>query len=157
MSFPRVFNRLLLLQHGADPLLPDADGRLPLHWCMGNPNPDILSVLLKTSSNLDIKCVSKNVGIQSHLTPTLLSYSACHILHPLSCLTQLVSARDAWGMTPLMWACFLNRPKMVKKLLKHGAELLEKDNDGRTAMHWVKWLSLARSTLTFQPLLLTYA
>jgi ankyrin repeat protein len=40
-------------------------------------------------------------------------------------------------MTPLMWACFHNNEKAVKKLLKHGADINEKDVDGKTAMHWV--------------------
>ncbi len=42
-------------------------------------------------------------------------------------------------MTPLMWACYLNKPVAVKRLLKQNADLLEKDHSGRTAMHWVRW------------------
>jgi len=43
---------------------------------------------------------------------------------------------DASGMTPLMWACYHNRPKNVAKLLKYGADLDEKDIEGKTACHW---------------------
>ena len=41
-------------------------------------------------------------------------------------------------MTPLMWSCYNNSPKSIKRLLKYGAELDEKDIDGKTAMHWVQ-------------------
>jgi ankyrin repeat protein len=40
-------------------------------------------------------------------------------------------------MTPIMWACLHNRPKHVKKLLQYGADLDEKDLEGKTAAHWV--------------------
>jgi ankyrin repeat protein len=40
-------------------------------------------------------------------------------------------------MTPLMWAAYHNRPQHIKKLIEHGAELDEKDIDGKTAFHWV--------------------
>ncbi len=48
-----------------------------------------------------------------------------------------LNATDSAGMTPLMWAAFHNQPKHIRKLLEHGAELDEKDVDGKTAFHWV--------------------
>lgn len=39
-------------------------------------------------------------------------------------------------MTPLMWACYHNRPKNVGKLLKYGADIDEKDIEGKSACHW---------------------
>ena len=66
--------------------------------------------------------------------PFLLHTSPSPAPPPTSCRN---SCRDDLGMTPVMWACFHNRPRIVKRLLKHGADLLEKDNDGKTAMHFV--------------------
>ncbi|EGD76633.1 hypothetical protein PTSG_07746 [Salpingoeca rosetta] len=91
---------LLLIEHGADAVLRDTEGRQPVHWATDNPNAEVMSVLLNRVPNLDINC------------------------------------RDDACMTPIMWACFHNREKIVKMLLKHGADLEEKDIDGKTAMHW---------------------
>eukprot|EP00730_Choanoeca_flexa_P002516 TRINITY_DN11078_c0_g1_i1.p1 TRINITY_DN11078_c0_g1~~TRINITY_DN11078_c0_g1_i1.p1 ORF type:complete len:1134 (+),score=123.20 TRINITY_DN11078_c0_g1_i1:36-3404(+) len=53
-----------------------------------------------------------------------------------SCPQLDINVTDEAGMTPLMWAAYNNAPKMIKRLLKLGAELNEKDIDGKTAMHW---------------------
>ncbi|EDQ85652.1 uncharacterized protein MONBRDRAFT_34181 [Monosiga brevicollis MX1] len=47
-----------------------------------------------------------------------------------------INACDKAQMTPVMWACYHGRPRNVRRLLKYGAELDEKDIDGKTAMHW---------------------
>lgn len=49
-----------------------------------------------------------------------------------------VNQPDKAGMTPLMWAAFHNQPQNVKRLLKYGADLEEKDVEGKTAWHWVR-------------------
>jgi ankyrin repeat protein len=51
-----------------------------------------------------------------------------------------VDARDARGMTPLMWAIVTDRPELaiIKLLLDHGASLVVKTNDGETALDWAR-------------------
>lgn len=89
--------------------------------------------------------------LQSGANPKIRDYDGRLPLHwatdndDLDCLSILagkiggvnVNATDGADMTPLMWAAFHNRPKAVKKLLKYGADVEEKDMDGKTAMHWV--------------------
>jgi ankyrin repeat protein len=99
----------------------DDEGRLPLHWATNNDNPEVISILLKYTPTLNIKYVFM-FGLRFLLVHHHTAYS---------CI-------DKAGMTPLMWACYNNAPKSIKRLLKYGAELDEKDMDGKTAMHWVK-------------------
>lgn len=47
-----------------------------------------------------------------------------------------VNVQDDAGMTPIMWAACFNRHNHVERLVKLGADLLEKDIDGKTAMDW---------------------
>ena len=52
-----------------------------------------------------------------------------------------VNVPDKAGMTPIMWAAYHNKPQHVRKLMQLGADLEEKDVDGKTPMHWVsRWL-----------------
>lgn len=39
-------------------------------------------------------------------------------------------------MTPLMWACYNENETIVNHLLQLGADLNEKDINGKTAAHW---------------------
>lgn len=53
-----------------------------------------------------------------------------------------VNVQDDAGMTPIMWAACFNRHNHVERLVKLGADLLEKDIDGKTAMDW--WVCQSR-------------
>jgi len=44
------------------------------------------------------------------------------------------NVRYAKGMTPLLWALYLNNIKIVKCLRAHGADINLTDNDGRTPL-----------------------
>ena len=48
----------------------------------------------------------------------------------------IVNATDDANMTPLMWAAFHNQIACVSLLLSLGAEVEEKDVEGKTANHW---------------------
>ena len=53
------------------------------------------------------------------------------------------------GMTVLHWAAFHNRPKHVQILMDRGVNVLTKDIDGKTALHWaaqVSWRLLMSSS-----------
>ena len=39
-------------------------------------------------------------------------------------------------MTPLMWSCYNKNELMARRLIELGADVHEKDIDGRTAAHW---------------------
>jgi ankyrin repeat protein len=47
-----------------------------------------------------------------------------------------MNVTDGAGMTPLMWAACYNHPEHVKLLLQLGADVEEKDMDGKTCMDW---------------------
>ena len=49
---------------------------------------------------------------------------------------HIVNATDDANMTPLMWAAFHNQIACVSLLLALGADVEEKDVDGKTANHW---------------------
>lgn len=44
----------LLLRYGADPAARDGWGRTPLHWAMATGNPDVVDILLKTGTPVDV-------------------------------------------------------------------------------------------------------
>ena len=39
-------------------------------------------------------------------------------------------------MTPLMWSCYNKNESIARRLIELGADVHEKDVDGRTAAHW---------------------
>ena len=49
---------------------------------------------------------------------------------------RMVNATDDANMTPLMWAAFHDQISCVSLLLSLGAEVEEKDIEGKTALHW---------------------
>lgn len=49
---------------------------------------------------------------------------------------EFINKAASDGMTPIMYAAYNNRVHHVQSLLEHGADLEEKDVDGKTAMHW---------------------
>ncbi|KAI6660523.1 Ankyrin repeat domain-containing protein 55-like [Oopsacas minuta] len=49
---------------------------------------------------------------------------------------HILNATDDANMTPLMWAAYHNQIACVSLLLSLGAEVEEKDVDGKTANHW---------------------
>ena len=80
-------------------------------------------------------CAPPSLCLSSSLSVSLLLHAS---VDSHNFLIVNYSCRDNASMTPVMWACFHNRSKIVKMLLKHGADLEEKDIDGKTAMHWVR-------------------
>ena len=51
-----------------------------------------------------------------------------------------VNARDADGVTPLMWAGFQNEtPDIFRLLLDAGADVRARDSRGRTPLMWAAW------------------
>lgn len=49
---------LRLLQAGANPILPDSDGRIPLHWATNNLETTCLSVLLQKVKGADVNGIT---------------------------------------------------------------------------------------------------
>lgn len=47
-----------------------------------------------------------------------------------------VNSLDGAEMTPLMWTAFHQNPTVLRHLLALGADVEEKDVEGKTAMHW---------------------
>uniref|UniRef100_A0A1X7SS43 Uncharacterized protein n=2 Tax=Amphimedon queenslandica TaxID=400682 RepID=A0A1X7SS43_AMPQE len=47
-----------------------------------------------------------------------------------------VDVTDGSDMTPLMWSCYNKNELIAKRLIELGADVHEKDTDGRTAAHW---------------------
>uniref|UniRef100_A0A1X7TSE8 Uncharacterized protein n=1 Tax=Amphimedon queenslandica TaxID=400682 RepID=A0A1X7TSE8_AMPQE len=49
-----------------------------------------------------------------------------------------VDVTDGSDMTPLMWSCYNKNELIAKRLIELGADVHEKDTDGRTAAHWIE-------------------
>src|SRR5262249_59333533 len=47
-----------------------------------------------------------------------------------------INASDNKGLPPLMYAVFIERPAIVKLLLKRGANMKVKDHNGESALDW---------------------
>lgn len=49
-----------------------------------------------------------------------------------------INHRDVLGCTPVCYAAFLLMDEAVDILKQHGADLEIQDNEGRSALHWIK-------------------
>uniref|UniRef100_A0A8C0HH17 Ankyrin repeat domain-containing protein 7 n=1 Tax=Buteo japonicus TaxID=224669 RepID=A0A8C0HH17_9AVES len=117
----------VLLQHGADPNLADADGNTALHLAVISPNISVAGLLLDHNANID----AQNKGC----TPLILAVSEHHeeVVEFLLKKGADVHARDQCERTPLMTAASGGELNLIKVLLQYGADVSHKDTNGWTA------------------------
>ncbi|XP_068787248.1 ankyrin repeat domain-containing protein 7-like, partial [Struthio camelus] len=118
----------ILLAHGADANLADANGNTALHLAALAPNTCLAGQLLAHNAHLDAQ---NKMGY----TPLSLAVSAHHVEMVEFLLSKGadVHARDQSERTPLMLAASAGDVSMIEVLLGYGADLCQKDVLGWTA------------------------
>ncbi|XP_040435625.1 ankyrin repeat domain-containing protein 26-like [Falco naumanni] len=118
----------ILLEHGANPHLADADGNTALHLAVRSPNTTVAGLLLEHNANIDARNKEGN-------TLLILAISEHHedIAEFLLQKGADVHARDHCERTPLMTAASGGQLNLIKVLLQYGADLFHKGTNGWTA------------------------
>ena len=123
----------LLLQHGANPNLPDAAGNTALHHAAQEDRRVILRLLLENKGDPNYKndegATPLHTAIQS---PSL---RAAELLLKTGANPNAV---DNKGQTPLHTAALYNQVGIVRLLLANKANASTKDQEGKTALDWAK-------------------
>lgn len=124
----------LLLKHGADPGVPDGEGRTCLHWATSNRRLDICELLLG-HPGLDVNARDKygetalHWALQWSDTPQAL-------VELLLDKGANVNEQDNDSQAPLYEACMVGNKSAAEILLAHGADVNDgEDVYGYTALH----------------------
>jgi palmitoyltransferase ZDHHC13/17 len=117
----------LLLQHGADPLITDAQGYNTLHISTFNGNLLLLVLLLHQGIPVDVLDAFGHTGL---MWSAYKGFPACVDLFLR--WGASVHARDEAGFTALHWSLVKGNPGCVQKLLEYGADRFAKTTAGKT-------------------------
>lgn len=97
----------LLIDHGADLNVRNADGRLPLHDCFELGHDDMAKILLDAGAVPDV-CAAAAYGMHDRLEQIL------------NCDPKLANDLTT-GESPLGWSVYGRQPESARILFKHGA------------------------------------
>ena len=117
----------LLLKHGADPLLTDAQGYNILHLATFDGNVFLLTILLHQNVPIDMP------DLQGHtclMWAAYKGYPACVDLFLR--WGASVSAKDENGFMALHWALVKGSQACIQRLLEYGADRFAETTDGKT-------------------------
>ncbi|KUI64811.1 Palmitoyltransferase akr1 [Cytospora mali] len=117
----------LLLQHGADPLITDAQGYNTLHISTFNGNVLLLTLLLHTGIPVDVLDSYGHTGL---MWASYKGFPACVDVYLR--WGASVHARDEQGFTALHWALVKGSPGCIQKLIEYGADRFAKTDTGKT-------------------------
>lgn len=117
----------LLLQHGADPLITDAQGYNTLHISTFNGNVLLLTLLLHTGIPVDVLDSFGHTGL---MWAAYKGFPACVDVYLR--WGANVHATDEQGFTALHWALVKGSPGCIQKLIEYGADRFAKTNTGKT-------------------------
>jgi palmitoyltransferase ZDHHC13/17 len=117
----------LLLQHGADPLITDAQGYNTLHISTFNGNVLLLVLLLHQGIPVD---VLDSYGHTALMWAAYKGYPQCVDLFLR--WGASVHETDEQGFTALHWALVKGNPACILKLIEYGADRFAKTHTGKT-------------------------
>jgi palmitoyltransferase len=117
----------LLLQHGADPLITDAQGYNTLHISTFNGNVLLIVLLLHQGIPVD---VLDNYGHTGLMWSAYKGFPQC--VDVFLRWGASVHAQDEQGFTALHWALVKGSPQCILKLIEYGADRFAKTNVGKT-------------------------
>lgn len=128
----------LLLQHGADPLISDAQGYNTLHISTFNGNLLLIVLLLHQGIPVDVEDAYGHTGL---MWSAYKGYPAC--VDVFLRWGASVHAKDEQGFTALHWALVKGSAGCVQKLLEYGADRFAKTTTGKTPSITAKELNTA--------------
>lgn len=116
-----------------------ADGQTPLHLASFKGYTDIVNLLL--NNNADILALDNvDDAMPIHIAAALGNTKTVMALLDSEAAkdseVNIVEAKDDTDVTPLMWATMKNRIPTMVQLIRYGADLEVKDEDGWTALHF---------------------
>ncbi|KAI0480719.1 hypothetical protein GGR56DRAFT_627287 [Xylariaceae sp. FL0804] len=117
----------LLLQHGADPLITDAQGYNTLHISTFNGNALLVVLLLHQGIPVD---VADAYGHTSLMWAAYKGFPQCVDLFLR--WGASVHATDDQGFTALHWALVKGSPQCILKIIEYGADRFAKTESGKT-------------------------
>jgi palmitoyltransferase ZDHHC13/17 len=117
----------LLLQHGADPLISDAQGYNTLHISTFNGNVFLITLLLHTGIPVD---VADAFGHTSLMWSAYKGFPQC--VDVFLRWGANVHATDEQGFTALHWALVKGSPGCIQKIVEYGADRFAKTDNGKT-------------------------
>jgi hypothetical protein len=117
----------LLLQHGADPLVTDAQGYNTLHISTFNGNVLLIVLLLHQGIPVD---VPDSYGHTALMWSAYKGFPGC--VDVFLRWGANVHATDEQGFTPLHWALVKGSPGCILKLIEYGADRFAKTDAGKT-------------------------
>ncbi|CAF1570341.1 unnamed protein product, partial [Rotaria sordida] len=153
-----------LVKKGGDVNHIDKHQLAPIHKVAINDRPDCLDALIEANVDPNIvfmgeravsiaarqnreKILKKLLDYSKTKTDvrndnggTILHFAAAGMIDTSECVELLIKAgldvnsKDQRGNTPLMVACFFNKPRILKTLLSANGDLTIKNNEGKDAV-----------------------
>jgi len=117
----------LLLQHGADPLISDAQGYNTLHISTFNGNVLLIVLLLHQGIPVDVE---DQFGHTALMWAAYKGFPAC--VDVFLRWGASVHATDEQGFTALHWALVKGSAGCIQKIIEYGADRFAKTNTGKT-------------------------
>ncbi|KAK4199630.1 putative serine threonine protein kinase [Triangularia verruculosa] len=125
-----VANLKLLLDNGADINRPDLQGLTPLHSACYQGNLDLVHALLHASKKPKMDLGNTKYGTPLHCAVIGGSIDVVLLLLNSGAQANLVDRR---GNTPLHVAARLNRPSILRVLIRHGGDLTKRNTNEHDA------------------------
>lgn len=124
--------------------------RTPLSYAAEYNNGENISVLLKAGAEIGHKDM---FGMTPLMWAVTSANSKVAVLSALIRAGAKINDRNHLGMTPLMIAAEYNRnPDVLIRLLSLGADCKARDNEGKTALDYIKENSALRDSEAYQVL-----